>query len=78
MYSGKSIGSTIELNDLKTRGIINLVKIPKEIIDSVRSFESQIFDEQENLRCQRKKSKETVVEENNLLPNLEPLNVALK
>ena len=70
LESGRSVDSTIELKDLKSRGVGNLVTIPREILDQVKLLESQIRHEQENLRSQRKKSKETIVEENNLLPNL--------
>ena len=70
LESGRSVDSTIELKDLKSRGVGNLVTIPREILDQVKLLESQIRNEQENLRSQRKKSKETIAEENNLLPNL--------
>ena len=70
LESGRSVDSTMELKDLKSRGVGNLVTIPREILDQVKLLESQIRHEQENLRSQRKKSKETIVEENNLLPNL--------
>tara|TARA_Y200000002_G_C22565525_1_gene614322 strand:+ start:87 stop:920 length:834 start_codon:yes stop_codon:yes gene_type:complete len=70
LESGRSVDSTMELKDLKSRGVGNLVTIPREILDQVKLLESQIRNEQENLRSQRKKSKETIAEENNLLPNL--------
>ena len=70
LESGRSVDSTIELKDLKSRGVGNLVTIPREILDQVKLLESQIRNEQENLRSQRKKSKEIIAEENNLLPNL--------
>ena len=67
---GRNIGSVMELKDLKSRGVSNLVTIPREIIDQVRALETEIIIEQEHLRSQKKKSKQTLVEENNLLPNL--------
>ncbi len=70
LESGKSIGSPIELKELKSRGVERLVSIPKETVALVRALETQILEEQDYLRSQRKKSKESVVEENNLLPNL--------
>ena len=68
--SGKSLGSPIELKDLKSRGVAKLVDIPKETTDTVRALETQILQERDYLRSQRKKSKDTLVEENHLLPNL--------
>jgi hypothetical protein len=68
--SGKSIGSVIELKELKNRGVEKLINVPSDTINQVRAFEAQIFAEQTYLSEQRKKSKETLVEENNLLPNL--------
>ena len=70
LESGKSVGSPIELKELKSRGVERLVSIPKETVGLVRALETQILEEQDYLRSQRKKSKESVVEENNLLPNL--------
>ena len=70
LESGRSISSVMELKDLKSRGVSNLVTIPKEVIQQVRSLENEIIVEQEYLAAQRKKSKQTIVEENNLLPNL--------
>ena len=68
--SGKSLGSAIELKDLKSRGVEKLISVPSDITNQVRAFETQILSEQVFLSEQRKKSKETLVEENNLLPNL--------
>jgi hypothetical protein len=68
--SGKSIESPIELKDLKSRGIEKLISVPSETTNQVRAFEKQILTEQAYLGDQRKKSKDTLVEENNLLPNL--------
>ncbi len=70
LESGRILGTPIELKDLKSRGVERLVSIPKETIAQVKALEIQILQEHEYLRSQRKKSKETVVEENNLLPNL--------
>ena len=70
LESGKSIDSVMELRDLKSRGVNNLINIPVEIRAQVSNLESQIALEKEHLVVQRKKSKETIVEENNLLPNL--------
>ncbi len=67
---GRNIESAMELKELKSRGVSNLVDIPKEVRAQVSSFETQILLEQDHLRAQRKKSRETIVEENNLLPNL--------
>lgn len=68
--SGKSIISPIELKDLKSRGIEKLISLPSETTNQVRAFEKRILTEQAYLGDQRKKSKDTLVEENNLLPNL--------
>jgi len=68
--SGKSIGSAIELKELKSRGVEKLISFPSDTTNQVRAFETQILSEQVYLAEQRKKSKETLVEENNLLPNL--------
>ena len=70
LKSGRSISSRLELKDLKNRGVNNLVDIPIEVRAQVSNFEYQIAQELEYLRAQRRKSKETIVEENNLLPNL--------
>ncbi len=70
LEGGRNINSVIELKDLKSRGVSNLINIPIEVRGQVSSFETQLVLEQQNLRGQRKKSKETIVEENNLLPNL--------
>ena len=70
LESGRNIGSVMELKELKSRGVSNLVSIPKDIMQQVRSLENEIIIEQEYLAAQRKKSKQTIVEENNLLPNL--------
>ena len=70
LESGRNISSVMELKELKSRGISNLVSIPKDIVQQVRSLENEIIVEQEYLSAQRKKSKQTIVEENNLLPNL--------
>jgi hypothetical protein len=70
LETGKSIGSVIELKDLKSRGVEKLVTIPGETTKLIRTFETQIINEQAFLGGERKKSKETLVEENNLLPNL--------
>ena len=70
LESGRNISSVMELKELKSRGISNLVTIPIEIMQQVRSLENEIIIEQEYLAAQRKKSKQTIVEENNLLPNL--------
>ena len=67
---GKNIGSIFELKELKNRGVTNLIEIPTEVREQVSSLETQILLEQSNLKDQRKKTKETIVEENNLLPNL--------
>jgi len=68
--SGKSIESAIELKELKSRSVEKLISVPGDTINQVRAFETQILSEQVYLAEQRKKSKETLVEENNLLPNL--------
>ena len=68
--SGKSIGSAIELKELKSRGVEKFISFPSDTTNQVRAFETQILSEQVYLAEQRKKSKETLVEENNLLPNL--------
>jgi hypothetical protein len=68
--SGKSIGSAIELKELKSRGVEKLISVPSDTTNQVRAFETQILSEQVYLAEQRKKSKETLAEENNLLPNL--------
>ena len=68
--SGKNISSLMELKELKSRGIEKLINIPNETLLEVRKLEGQIFSEQNYLTNQRKKSKPTIVEENNLLPNL--------
>ncbi len=70
LESGRNISSVMELKELKSRGVSNLVSIPKDIVQQVRSLENEIIIEQEYLSAQRKKSKQTIVEENNLLPNL--------
>ncbi|MDG2475293.1 MAG: hypothetical protein P8M50_08395 [Paracoccaceae bacterium] len=70
LSGGTSISSLMELKDLKGRGVSSLIDIPIEVRQQVSALESQILLEQENLRTERKKSKETIVEENNLLPNL--------
>ena len=70
LESGKSIGSPIELKELKSRGVEKLVSIPNDTTNQVRAFETQILTEQVFLGEERKKSKETLVEEKNLLPNL--------
>ena len=70
LETGRRIGTPIELKDLKSRGIEKLVSIPKEVKNQVISLESYIHEEQSFLSEQRKKSKESIVEENNLLPNL--------
>ncbi len=70
LESGRNIGSVMELKELKSRGVSNLVTIPKDIMQQVRSLENEIIIEQEYLAAQRRKSKQTIVEENNLLPNL--------
>ena len=67
---GRNIGSVFELKELKNRGVTNLIEIPTEVREQVSSLETQILLEQSNLKDQRKKTKETIVEENNLLPNL--------
>ena len=46
LESGRSVDSTIELKDLKSRGVGNLVTIPREILDQVKLLESQIRHEQ--------------------------------
>jgi hypothetical protein len=68
--SGRSIGSAIELKELKSRGVEKLISVPSDTTNQVRAFETQILSEQVYLAEQRKKSKESLVEENNLLPNL--------
>ena len=68
--SGKSIGTPIELKELKSRGVEKLVGIPADTTNQVRAFETQILNEQLFLGEERKKSKDTLVEEKNLLPNL--------
>jgi hypothetical protein len=70
LEGGKIIQSKIELKELKSRGIEKLVNIPTETIKQVRALEGQILSEQDYLTIQRKKSKPTIVEENNLLPSL--------
>ena len=70
LEGGRIIESKIELKELKSRGIEKLVNIPTETIKQVRALERQILSEQEYLKIQRKKSKPTIVEENNLLPSL--------
>ena len=70
LEGGKSIESNIELRDLKTRGVEKLIDIPSNIKSQVSAYESSIFEEQEYLAMLKKKSKETIVEDFNLLPNL--------
>ena len=70
LEAGRTIGSPIELKELKARGVEKLVTIPEEIKSQVKKIENNIFVEQAFLTQQRKKTKETIVEENNLLPNL--------
>ena len=70
LESGRGIESPIELKELKSRGVEKLISIPSETTSNVRAYERQILSEQEYLGEQRKKTKETIVEEQNLLPNL--------
>ena len=67
---GRKVGSPIELKELKSRGVEKLVTIPSEAKNHVLALESHLHQEQAFLAGQRKKSKDTIVEENNLLPNL--------
>ena len=68
--SGKTIESNMELRDLKKRGVEKLIEVPTEVRNQVNSYESTIFEEYEYLTMLKKKSKETIVEDFNLLPNL--------
>lgn len=70
LESGKTVSSPMELKELKGRGVEKLVSIPSETTNQVRALESQIISEQTHLGEERKKSKEAIVEEHNLLPNL--------
>jgi len=69
LESGRQLGSVMELKDIKSRGVDKLVKIPQEVKNQVRGIETQILTEQTYLVEQRKKTKDDIVEENNLLPN---------
>ena len=69
LESGRQLGSVMELKDIKSRGVDKLVKIPQEVKNQVRGIETQILTEQTYLAEQRKKTKDDIVEENNLLPN---------
>ena len=69
LESGRQLGSVMELKDIKSRGVDKLVKIPQEVKNQVRGIETQILTEQTYLAEQRKKTKDDIVQENNLLPN---------
>ena len=68
--SGQKIDSVIELKDLKSRGIDKFLRIPVESRERILAIEGEILAENDYLVTQSKKSKLTIVEENNLLPNL--------
>ena len=70
LETGRSIGSMIELKELKSRGVDKLIDIPGEVKAKVKSLEAAIHAEQSYLSDLRKKSKETIVNEFGLLPNL--------
>ena len=69
LESGRQLGSVMELKDIKSRGVDKLLSIPQEVKSQVRGIETQILTEQTYLAEQRKKTKDDVVQENNLLPN---------
>ena len=68
--SGRTIDSVMELKELKARGIEKLVDIPKEVKKQVRGYEENLHSEQQYLSDLRKKSKQSIVEDFGLLPNM--------
>ena len=70
-----SMQNSMELIELRrehkaTQEELETLKVEHTVLQDKYDRVQQILEEQDYLRSQRKKSKESVVEENNLLPNL--------